>query len=100
MIEQAPMPPPSNLNLNPDQKTAPWPGNKVVGIMVSQRREQAGLSQGQLALESGLPKSTIAALELGDLDWTLKQLSAVAKPLGIAPAMFLGNTAIWQEGQV
>lgn len=52
-------------------------------------REAAGLSQGELAEKSKVPRETICRIECGHQSPTVETLEALAKALGITTAALL-----------
>lgn len=57
---------------------------------VKQLRLQAGLSQGELAKKAGYTdRSSIAKIESGGVDLTETKIIALAKALGVTPAVLM-----------
>ncbi len=64
----------------------------VTGGGIRQLRKQKGMSQGRLALESGIPQETLAELEAGGQE-TSEYLPAVAAALGVTVGELRDGTA-------
>lgn len=62
------------------------------GLALQQARFARGVSQTELALELGLPQSTISAMESGKTTIYLRRLLTLARATGIE------FTATWNEG--
>ncbi len=58
---------------------------------IRQRRLEVGLSQDQLASNSGLGRSSIINIERGDTNISLTNLAAIVNALGMDIASFMGN---------
>lgn len=61
----------------------------VMGRNVRRLREQAGLSQEQLAFEAGMKRSYLSDLERGVRNPTVRALGRLAAALGTEPASLL-----------
>lgn len=62
------------------------------GLALQQARTGRGISQTELALELGVPQSTISAMESGKTTIYLRRLLTMARAIGIE------FTATWSEG--
>jgi transcriptional regulator with XRE-family HTH domain len=62
---------------------------QLLGANVRRYRKLAGMSQEELALESGLKRSYVSDLERGTRNPTVKALGRLAEALGIEPAELL-----------
>lgn len=61
------------------------------GLALQQARIARGVSQTELALELGLPQSTISAMEAGQSTIYLRRLLAIARATGIEFAATWGE---------
>lgn len=71
----------------------------LVGRLLSQRREQIGMKQGELAAAMGLSQSAYSRWESGESVLNLAQLRGVCERLGVKPAQVL-QRADWYETQL
>jgi len=62
----------------------------VMGRNVRRLREEAGLSQEQLAFEAGMKRSYVSDLERGTRNPTVRALGRLAAALKVEPASLLG----------
>lgn len=60
-----------------------------VGKALRKAREEAGLSQTQLATKLALPQSTVSKLESGERSLSLEELDPVSHALGVTPTRFI-----------
>ncbi len=60
-----------------------------VGKNIRKYREQKGLSQFKLAIESDVTPSAIANIEHARSDTTLTRINAIAKALDVKPSVLL-----------
>ena len=58
---------------------------QAVGLEISKLREQQGLSQIDLAADTGLNKNTIGAMERGESDFGISKLISVCEALQASP---------------
>jgi len=58
--------------------------HKKIGQNIKKLREQKGISQFKLAIETECTPSTIAGIEAG-INTTLARLNSIAKVLGVEP---------------
>jgi transcriptional regulator with XRE-family HTH domain len=62
-----------------------------LGQRIRTAREAMDMSQERLAIAAGLTRSSIANIELGNQDTTIRRLVKTARALGISPAsLFYG----------
>ena len=59
--------------------------HQAVGLEISKLREQQGLSQIDLATDTGLNKNTIGAMERGESDFGISKLISVCEALQASP---------------
>lgn len=59
--------------------------HQAVGLEISKLREQQGLSQIDLAADTGLNKNTIGAMERGESDFGISKLISVCETLQASP---------------
>ena len=59
--------------------------HQAVGLEISKRREQQGLSQIDLATDIGVNKNTIGAMERGESDFGISKLISVCEALQASP---------------
>ncbi len=64
-------------------------GELKVGVLLKQAREQAGLTQEELAVKVGTQKTAISRLENHAQDINLSTIQKVAKALGKSPEITL-----------
>ena len=57
--------------------------NQALGLAIRQAREDAGLSQAQLAVHAGLAVGTLSRLEAGATDPSWSSVKALADALGV-----------------
>lgn len=80
-----------------------WDLSRVFGEELRRVREEVGITQGELAIRSGLHRTTISLLELGKREPKLETVFRVAKGLGRGPGALLDRVARGQaalEGEV
>ena len=65
----------------------------VMGRNVRRLREQAGLSQEQLAFDAGMKRSYLSDLERGVRNPTVRALERLALALRVAPAALVSTEA-------
>lgn len=63
------------------------------GKMVRELRRDKGLSIAQLAMKSGMDASRLQACERGTYDPSLKDMTNIAKGLGMEIGLFIMNSA-------
>jgi transcriptional regulator with XRE-family HTH domain len=73
---------------NPVAKKRP---KSAFGARLKARREAAGISQAELARQSGVHAVTISRLESGLLDPALSTIEALAAALGISAASLVSD---------
>ena len=59
--------------------------HQAVGLEISRLREQLGLSQIDLAVDIGVNKNTVGAMERGESDFGLSKLISVCEVLQASP---------------
>ena len=59
--------------------------HQAVGLEISKLREKKGLSQIDLATDTGLNKNTIGAMERGESDFGISKLISVCEALQASP---------------
>ena len=59
--------------------------HQAVGLEIAKLREQHGLSQIDLAADTGLNKNTIGAMERGESDFGISKLISVCEALQASP---------------
>lgn len=65
--------------------------NRRVALAVRLRREEAGLTQADLAFASSMSRSSLANIEAGRQTITLPQLEAIAAALRLEPSALLSQ---------
>jgi transcriptional regulator with XRE-family HTH domain len=65
---------------------------QLLGANVRRHRKLAGMSQEELALESGLKRSYVSDLERGTRNPTVRALGRLAEALKVKPAVLLEET--------
>ncbi len=63
--------------------------NALIGAALKEFRKQAGISQQELALDSGLDRTYISLLERGLRQPTIKTVFTLSKALRIKPSQFI-----------
>jgi len=63
--------------------------NALIGAALKELRKQAGISQQELALDSGLDRTYISLLERGLRQPTIKTVFTLSKALRIKPSQFI-----------
>jgi transcriptional regulator with XRE-family HTH domain len=58
---------------------------KQVGQQIKKLRLSQGISQNQLAFESGLPINQIGRIERGEVNTSISHIFAIAEALGMSP---------------
>ena len=66
--------------------------DKLFGLKLKELRKAAGLTQQQLAQNSGMALSSVAALEQGQYDATWPTVQALAAALGVTCEAFTRET--------
>ena len=66
----------------PDVERAAAEGRKGLGIRIRELREEAGLTQEELAVAAGIGRVTLVRVERGEQSPRFETLAAVAKALG------------------
>lgn len=69
-----------------DKRLSP---EKRLGIAIRQIRVEAGWSQEELSVQSGLHRTYIGAVERGEKNLTLRNAVRVAKALGVSASAIL-----------
>lgn len=80
-----------------------WDLSRAFGEELRRVREEVGITQGELAIRSGLHRTTISLLELGKREPKLETVFRLAKGLGKGPGALLDRVARKQasiEGEV
>lgn len=67
---------------------------KIFGQVLRKHRTAMGISQESLALECGLDRTFISALERGLRQPSLKSLFKIAKVLKVSPSQIVGEVEI------
>ena len=70
---------------------------QALGIAVRRLRRDRGLSQEQLALESGLDRTYVGGVERGERNPTLESLRKLATGLGMRPSQVLSQAERLKE---
>jgi len=70
---------------------------RVLGADIVTRRDNKGLSQKQLVLISGIPQSTVSAIERGDSNATLSSLMGLARGFKTSVVCILRDQAFHQK---
>ncbi len=64
----------------------------IFGLVLKQTRKEKGLSQEQLAFDSGLDRSYISKLEVGSYQPSISTIFAIAKALDVRPDILVSDT--------
>lgn len=67
---------------------------KALGRVIRQRRMQLGWSQEEFGYESGLHRTYIGVLERGEKNISLRNLSLIAKTLGLSASQLLAEAGL------
>lgn len=78
-----------------DHDPAADSGNYSIPERVKYMRQQRQLSQKELAQKSRLSQSTIAQIETGRMDPSIKTLEKIAEALDIEPAIFFTKNQVF-----
>lgn len=67
---------------------------KLLGDAIRARRTANGWSQEELSFESGLHRTYIGAVERGEKNLTVKNLTRISTALGVSPSSLLASAGL------